>query len=554
MKGVLSICVAISLGCSWCGVAGATTVRTVVLSGDFPAGTPKVLPGGAAAVGINDLGLVNFVTQEDDPSDPFFGLRRLWTEDEPGEPRLMVSAGDTPFPESGSEIDSIFLNSPAPTNEAGQTLIFPARLTGPGVDDSNNVSVWIEQAGSLQLVARTGDQVPGFADDVVFAPFFLAAHEFNEAGQVLLSGPIAGPDVDATNDQTVWLGDSSTLRLIAREGDQAPGMPAGVSLFSVSPPIHDGDFKGEVLNDTGQSVLDVELAEDGVNSDLTAIYVEHAGSFRLVAKDGDAAPGLREGVVFQSVFSLGIDAAGQTAFVGTLEGQGFDVTNHAGIWKETGDVASLVARQGIPAPGTDPGVTFQGIGSSFGPGGDVVIKASLTGPGVESLNRLGIWTDAGGTLELVARSGDQAPGFPDGVPFQGFSIGRVNEAGQFLIQATVGDDPFLPGVSGIWATDRNGDLQLIVAAGDVLEVAPGEFRTVASASAGIGSPDAETRTMSFFNARGEVLFGADFTDGTHGIFVSDRVAVPEPASAVLLALGGLVLLAAIRFSSLTGPK
>ncbi|MEZ6072461.1 MAG: PEP-CTERM sorting domain-containing protein [Pirellulales bacterium] len=46
---------------------------------------------------------------------------------------------------------------------------------------------------------------------------------------------------------------------------------------------------------------------------------------------------------------------------------------------------------------------------------------------------------------------------------------------------------------------------------------------------------------SLFNDRGQVAFGATFTDGTSGIFVSNAVAVPEPASLMLFAVGATLL-------------
>jgi hypothetical protein len=101
------------------------------------------------------------------------------------------------------------------------------------------------------------------------------------------------------------------------------------------------------------------------------------------------------------------------------------------------------------------------------------------------------------------------------------------------------------GGSGIWATDKNGVLQLIVAAGSLIDVDNGlgvDLRTVSSVSmvanesfnGGIGNEDG---VASAFNDRGQLAFSATFTDGSRGVFVSDVVAVPEPAAGCLLCLG-----------------
>ena len=74
--------------------------------------------------------------------------------------------------------------------------------------------------------------------------------------------------------------------------------------------------------------------------------------------------------------------------------------------------------------------------------------------------------------------------------------------------------------------DTSGALILIARASEPLEVSPGVFKTVYTIDTpsneylgGIGSGDATA-----FNDRGEIVFLADFTDGSEGIFV----ARPEP--------------------------
>ena len=74
--------------------------------------------------------------------------------------------------------------------------------------------------------------------------------------------------------------------------------------------------------------------------------------------------------------------------------------------------------------------------------------------------------------------------------------------------------------------DTLGELILIARASDPLEVSPGIFKTVYTIDyptneylGGIDSGDATA-----FNDRGEIVFLADFTDGSEGIFV----ARPEP--------------------------
>ena len=95
--------------------------------------------------------------------------------------------------------------------------------------------------------------------------------------------------------------------------------------------------------------------------------------------------------------------------------------------------------------------------------------------------------------------------------------------------------------SSLYASDRTGTFQRIAGPGDLLEVAPGDFRTISSVGLGSYYPISEPRpnNSTAFNNRGQLVFWATFTDGTSGIFVSNRVAIPEPST---LALGAMTLL------------
>ena len=101
---------------------------------------------------------------------------------------------------------------------------------------------------------------------------------------------------------------------------------------------------------------------------------------------------------------------------------------------------------------------------------------------------------------------------------------------------------------GIWATDSHGDVQLITRTGDLLEVVPGDFRTVAGLqfNAGDYSIGNSEGRPSAFNNLGQLAFAATFTDGTSGIFVSNRVAIPEPGSLLLALIAPAIVFARKR--------
>jgi hypothetical protein len=462
-------------------------------------------------------------------------------------------------------------------NDAGQTA-FKATLTGSGVDSTNNFGIWSEGSGSLALVAREGDHAPGTPSGVNFSIF--DGPVLNDAGQTAFKARLTGSGVDGTNytnRRAIWLEDSGSLALV-------PGS-LGVEGTLPTPALNDagqvaligacGGSGGICIwsGDSGSPTLVVRLSEYPFNTLYSpalndagriafiagsgnSIWSDRSGSLTLVARGGDQAPGTPNGVVFDYIAfyqqqTPELNDAGQTAFTAEVTGSGVDYfTNRWGIWSEGSGSLALVARYGDHAPGTPSGVNFgNGLNAPFEPvlnnAGQVAFKSFLTGSGVDSTNDSGIWSDVSGSLALVAREGDHAPGMPNGVVFAdrigaGFDFAvELNDAGQIAFQAKLTDGTNSFGI-GIWATDRAGALQLIARTGDLLEVAPGDFRTIGGLLFGLYEPTGNSDGRgSGFNNSGQLAFWASFTDGTSGIFVSNRVAVPEPST---LLLGAITLL------------
>jgi len=149
------------------------------------------------------------------------------------------------------------------------------------------------------------------------------------------------------------------------------------------------------------------------------------------------------------------------------------------------------------------------------------------------------------TLRTVALSEDAAPGTDAGVNFDSLSSPVLNGAGQTAFRAGLtGTGVDGNNDEGIFAEDLLGVLTLIAREGDLLDVDDGigiDLRTISTIGFS-GATGNEDGRASGFNDLGQLVFSASFTDGTSGIFVSNLVAVPEPASLTLLALGGLSLL------------
>ena len=499
-------------------------IRTVALTGDPAPGTTMGETFSRLNLTLNSYeidgqGRLSFYGQVDGEGVGSHNDRGIWSETT-GTLRLVARDGDrAPGTPSGVVFDRIAQerHHKLQVHPDGQ-IAFKSFLAGEGLTFYNDSGFWVGDADSLVLGARSGDRAPGTPPDTYFGHFsYLGRPLFNSAGDVAFSWGLVGPNLVANETRGMWLGPPGELRLIALEGDPAPGLPSDFVSVGTSKLTEDGDFVfNAYLGGTFQGSSIWRIRED---------------SLELVARPGSAAPGL-PGVEFRLITHRTFDAHGNVAFKTRLFGEGVDPTNFESIWAERSGALELVARTGDRAPGTPEGVVFGGSTPRSGirgvlsdDEGGLMITSTLTGDGIDDTNNLGVWFDASGDLELVARTGDQAPGMPDGVKFDHVS-GQINAAGQIAIKALIMEE----GVQkrGVWAQDRQGVLQLVVLEGQEIEVAPGEFQQIEqllipSSSLVLGD-------------RGHVAFGAHFEDNRQGLFVSSLLVVPEPSSVLLLLL------------------
>ena len=452
-------------------------------------------------------------------------------------------------------------------NSAGQTA-FQSGLFGAGVPGIDNAGIWSEGGGNgLELVARIGDVAPGTS-----GARFLASSDLpilNSAGQTAFRGRLVGTGVSSSNNAGIWSeGGGNGLVLVARTGDAAPGTSGALFSFLGDPLLNGAGqtaFKGNLtgagvsisndsgiwseaggnglklvaregdaapgtsgalfsafilspaFNSAGQTAFHSSLTGTGVtDSNNAGIWSEGAGSgLALIARAGDAAPDT-SGAVFSTLGIPVINSAGQTAFSGTLTGTGISESNNGGVWSEGGGSGlELVAREGDAAPGTS-GALFSGFRDVvLNDAGQTGFTGSVTGSGVSSSNNRGIWSEGGGNgLKLVAREGDAAPG-TSGAFFSSFRSPIFNRAGQtaFLAELT-GTGVTFGNDTGIWAEDTAGNLRLIARTGDLLDVddGPGTDLRTISSLSFFENTGNEDGRRSGFNDLGQLAFGARFTD------------------------------------------
>jgi hypothetical protein len=539
-KFIVALCLCGALGIV---EASAATVRTVALSGQPAPGTLDGVSFRAFSgrtLNINNAGQIGFQGSLAGSGVDSTNVRGIWSEGS-GSLALVARAGDhAPGTPSGVYFHSTFgADASHLLNDIGQTM-FHAGLTGSDLNygaGGNSEGIWLEESGSVTLVARRGDQPPGTPAGVRFDSWLPYYPLLNNAGHVAFKSQ---QHPSSVNFQGVWSTASGALAPVALSGSQAPGAANGES-FS--------DFTSLVLNDAGKTAFRALLSGTG-----WGIWFEQSSGLSLAARSGDQAHSLPSGVSYSGSPSerVALNNAGQLAFHATLAGAGINSTNNQAIWSGAPGSFNVVVRTGDQAPGAPNGANFLAFQRDFqfNNAGQVAVLADLVGSGVNSSNDTGIWMGDSGGLSLVAREGEQAPGTPSGITFQLTSASSnlrsnplSNDAGQTAFFADLtGNGVDSTNSAGVWATDRAGELQLIARTGDLLQVAPDDFRTISSLLFRGDISSLNRGRTRLLNNAGQIVFGATFTDGTSGVFVSNAVAVPEPSTLLIGALAVMGLL------------
>ncbi|QEG36264.1 DUF7453 family protein [Bythopirellula goksoeyrii] len=271
---------------------------------------------------------------------------------------------------------------------------------------------------------------------------------------------------------------------------EAEGLRTVAVSSNVAPDSGDifSSFGLPVLNDHGQTAFPGTLAGPGVDpSNDLGLWSEGTGTLGLVARESSAAPGTSAN--FSSLSDPVLNNAGQIAFLGGLAGLGVDPNNDRGIWSEGGGPIALVAREGDAAPDTTVIFSRIALPPVFNNSGQTAFHGQLSGIDVDHGNDRGIWSEGSGSLTLVVRDGNAAPG--TGAIFSGSEFPVLNGLGKIAFRGILsGTGVISNNNSGIWY-GSDGSLVLVVREG---EVAPG---TNASFS-GFGLPVVNNASQTAF--------------------------------------------------------
>ena len=226
---------------------------------------------------------------------------------------------------------------------AGDYPIVISSAVGTGLGNYNisytngTLTVTVAEPLPLEQIARNGQQAPGLPAGVNFNYF--GDLSLNENGSVVLYGRVSGPGITAANDAGLWILDGSGLNLMLRESD-----PAGITGQTIAEPIRFGR-----ITDTGVTHVMTNVAGTGVTSTTNTVgWVDNGTAFTAFYRRGTTFSNLFNGVSQHTAGDDGYVAAQLKLVTGSVTG-----ANDTGIWKVAPDgTTSEAAREGQFVSGT----------------------------------------------------------------------------------------------------------------------------------------------------------------------------------------------------------
>lgn len=299
----------------------------------------------------------------------------------------------------------VFRDFEAPIIGMNGHIAFLARIEGPGVAHSDDKSLFLAWESELYHLARERETLPGVPDERILSSMRLPGSIDGE-GRVAFSSNLNF----AFNTTSLFYGDKDGVRCVVYPFQQAPWDP-DQSLFGFGP---DPGF-----TEQGWAITRGGVSAGGIFVNPEVWRLSDDGIERLVAY-ADPAPGLPEGSTFQIQSSpIVCNAAGDFAFLSSavIPGESSQtITN--GYWIYRDGVGHLVIDQNGAPPEIGPGASFAALyPPTMDSSGKITFNARFTGPGVSSVNNFGIWRGDETSLELVLRRGTQVPRGEAGLRF-----------------------------------------------------------------------------------------------------------------------------------------
>ncbi|MDB6119107.1 MAG: hypothetical protein JWO08_2888 [Verrucomicrobiaceae bacterium] len=413
---------------------------------------------------------------------------------------MVVARSGSIAPDSGNALYDVLPSNPYINNAAELTYVGCLRVnTGtPLVTTSTDSVIWSELGGSgLHKLLREGEAVAGGTASALAPDGWIGT---SDAGYATFAVKLTDSST-ALVKATASAG-SFTLSTVAKQGAAAPAVGGG-TLDTFDNMM--GNSCDPRMNPAGDIAFFSNLQGGGSG----IWYMPAGGSLSCVVRAGQATPGLAD--TFYAV-----DRPSLTS-VGTLFTRAFLTNGGQSVWKGNPAVPSsltVIAKTNDTAlPGIPAGSKLWSIWAPFSNvNAKVTFRVSLFSAATGE-NRA-IVADTDGTLKVIAKIGDTAPG-TSGETFTNFDnpvIGDGNQAA--FVASTTG------GTVGIWRQAANGGaLSLLLKVGDTINTG-GTNEIISQIIIPGGASTDRLNEVKTVDANGRVLAHATYISGKTGILLT----------------------------------
>lgn len=490
-------------------------VRALIEKGArVPSARPDAVLANIETVRVNQLGELLVTADASSPSGSFSGVWQTSAIDSPTS--LIIEDGAQVPGVTEAVVNQRYAEdfSSVLGKRGGVGLIFEYEDPAGG-----GYGTWYDAPGAnLSRLLLHRDPAPGIDGYRVFDPEFGGTNGpsgwLNIVSQI---ESVNSPEADRRN--ATWLRDAAAeFHLVATTGTLAPGFE---NAFFVDEP------RIPWINSSGQFLLQsrVSPTNSTIDSQQTLWKASNGidGPLEKVLTEGDVlADGAGSSISVSSFNVTRFNARGD-----------FVVAASDGVWlyEEGTNTYQHLASSDDSRP---DGGSFEQISVvDLSDDGETLLLNSH--PVWHANYGSGLWLATNDRLEEVVGAGDESP---DGKLFSLIGESSRNQAGQIAFSGLIENETQFErsdDAHGIWAYDRDGGLHKIVAEGDSILLDDGRRLDLF-----------EPRLLTI-DDEGRVFFSANYqdpADGT-GVFVSDVVVVPEPASHFLALIA--LTLAACKF-------
>lgn len=379
-------------------------------------------------------------------------------------PLDVILASSTAAP--GTEVGTNFTSFMAPAVSESGSFAFVGNLSSA----SQSSGLWVGTTGNWTMLAREGQSLAGGMGPLKsLVGSMLAFNSNSQVAFIARSG--SGDGVLRVFRASQVLG----VQVIASVGQQAPGMPVGVTFR---------DFGDPVINTSGQISFNASLQGPGITAaNQGSVWLFSAGTMLPVLKGGDTPNPAQPTTTVRELMLPLLNGSGKLAFGGVVQGPLIAPINESARWTASNWVPSLQIVGGTLVPLSEDG-------------GGYIVRRVL--PGMHRMNSSGtiaffadhddalsvtkfahsIWlTSPTGIIPVVTRiSTLQAFGEPLSVA--AFSSVLLDAAGNVHFKATVMGAQVTPETDhGFFTRYPNGSVVQRVRAGQLAPGVAGSRRT-----------------------------------------------------------------------------